>query len=76
MQDFAAAIGHGPWAGHTPVSQMPHELQIKRKFFGREFFKDRENEPALGRVDKIIGVLNARGNALEANEFTKIKASK
>ncbi len=54
---------------------MPHELEIKRELFGGQFFKNRQDEAALGRIDKIIGVLNARGNALEANELTKIKAS-
>ena len=74
LQQMAITIGHGPWAGHPPIGQMPHQFQIKGQFLGTQFFKQREDKPALRRVDEIIGVFNARGNAFEGRQLAKIES--
>ena len=71
LQDTADTIFHRAWTGDTPIRKMAHQFEIKGQLDGCEFFKKRQYEASCRRIDKIIGVLNSRGDALECNQLAK-----
>jgi putative methionine-R-sulfoxide reductase with GAF domain len=58
-----------PWFG-----QVLHQLQVEGQLLVREPLEQREHVLPVGRVGEVVGVLDARSNALQLGQLAQAQA--
>ena len=65
----AGAVGQRMRAGHAAFGEVRHQVQVERQFLRGQLFEQRQHVTAGAGGDELVGVFDARGNAVQFAQF-------
>ena len=66
------AVGQRGRAGNAAAGQMLHQFQVEGQLLDRQPLDQGEDPAALGRVNEVVGVLDARGDGFDSQQLAGI----